>query len=66
VNEIILIMSATLELLVEELRILEDKIIILRSEGVNVSDLEDKKLELTKKLLSASQALAEGRNILKG
>ena len=63
---IILSMSASLELLVEELRQLEEKILVLRDEGVNVSDLEDRKFELTKKLLNASQALAEGRNILKG
>jgi hypothetical protein len=59
-------MPATTEMLTEQITMLREKIAVKRREGSDVSELEHQANELSKRLASASAALNESRQILKG
>jgi hypothetical protein len=58
-------MSATTELLTEQLTQLKERIASGRRKGTDVSDLEAKASELSKQLMSAI-ALNESKQVLRG
>jgi hypothetical protein len=58
-------MSATTELLTEQLTQLKERIASGRRKGTDVSDLETKASELSKQLMSAI-ALNESKQVLRG
>lgn len=58
-------MPATSEILVEELRELEDAILSARSTGADVSELEKRAADLRKRVVEAVEALNEGKRLLK-
>ena len=59
-------MSATTELLMEQVQELKLRIAALEIVGENTDELKKKLLILQEKLFSASQALNESKQILKG
>ena len=59
-------MSATTQILIEQISQLKERIASARRLGQDSSDLEAQCAELSKKLVSASEALNESRQILKG
>jgi hypothetical protein len=58
-------MSATTEMITEQIAQLKERISFGRRSGTDVSDLELKVSELSRQLMSAA-ALNESKNILKG
>ena len=59
-------MSATSEIIAEQIRQLKDKIREAKEAGRDTSDLEEHHAELSKKFSTATQALNEGKSLLKG
>jgi len=59
-------MSATTQILIEQISQLKERIASARRLGQNTAELETQCSELSKKLTAASEALNEGRQILKG
>ena len=59
-------MSATTEAIYEQIRLLTDEIKLLAESGGDPKEAQDQLRLLQKKLISANQALTEGRTLLKG
>jgi flagellar hook-associated protein FlgK len=59
-------MSATSELLAEQVRNIEEQIVESERKGVDCSELIERRNELAKKLSTVNSALNEGKQILKG
>lgn len=59
-------MTATLEILSEQIRNLEENISDLESKGLNSQLLQEKKKKLLELLMKSSTAIMENKQILKG
>jgi uncharacterized coiled-coil DUF342 family protein len=59
-------MSATSELLYEQVEELQHKLDEVRSKGEDTTELEKQMKELREKLVAATSALNEGKTLLKG
>lgn len=59
-------MSATTEILTEQINQIKEKLAAARRSGKDTSDLEAQHTELTQKLVRAAGALNENKQILKG
>lgn len=59
-------MSATTEMILEQINQIKERISSVRRIGKDASDLEAQHEELTKKLANANSALYENKQILKG
>jgi len=59
-------MSATSEILAEQLRSIDEQIKQLEATGGDTTGLRKKRAQISEQFQAASQALNEGRTVLKG
>lgn len=59
-------MSATSEVIAEQIRQLKNKIQEAKAAGQDTTALEEQHVELSKKFSTVTQALNEGKSLLKG
>ena len=59
-------MSATSEIIAEQIRQLKEKIKEAKEAGQDATSLEEQHAELSKKFSTVTQALNEGKSLLKG
>lgn len=59
-------MSATTEMLIEQINQVKEKLSSARRQGLDTTELENTHTDLAKKLARASSAINENKQILKG